>query len=149
MENGTDSVVESTTSKRVTIDPCLAKGVIRELPVSEISGPCTLTKSNTKPDLSGITNANPSKLKKIFKSYVKGSEGKPVFPGEGITPAPDVTQSPSGSLTIQGSGDAIKCEKQVKKLFDYQLCNSTFTFGDCMDSQSVPPINSTLVVSTE
>ncbi|KAK4311933.1 hypothetical protein Pmani_016599 [Petrolisthes manimaculis] len=145
MENETDTAAESTTSKSVILDPCLAKGVTRDLPVSEISGPCTLTKNNTKPDLSGITNANPAKLKKIFKNYIKGSEGRQDPTSEERSPTTDVAKLPSGSLTIQGSGDAIKCEERVKKLFDYQSCNSTFTFGDCMDSQSLPPINWTLV----
>lgn len=57
------------------------------------------------------------------------------------------SESRGASFTLQGSSNAMKCEERMQQLFDRPLCESTFTYGDCMDAQSVPPIHGTLYVS--
>lgn len=57
------------------------------------------------------------------------------------------SESDTLSFTLQGSSDVVKCEKSMRYLFDRPLCKSTFTYGDCMDAQSIPPIHGTLYVS--
>ncbi|XP_042216990.1 ectonucleoside triphosphate diphosphohydrolase 2-like isoform X2 [Homarus americanus] len=138
----------------VTIDPCLAKGVTHKILPQDINGPCTLT-DDSKPVLLGITNVDHKKLKKIFKNYQRDSAKGNSEPhgitliqtsAEKVTPTQDGEgDDESSPLYVQGSSNAATCAQKMSQLFDVQLCKNTFTYGDCMDAQSVPTVNGTLV----
>lgn len=128
-------------------DPCLPKGLTRQVSEAQLKGPCTLT-DNSQPMLSLTSNINHNKLKRIFKSY-RDENINTKMNEKHSQKNENTTDSESGALpfTLQGSGDAGKCEERMQQLFDRPLCESTFTYGDCMDAQSIPPIHGTLHVS--
>lgn len=145
--NGNRAINRTRDAKTVALDPCLPKGLTRQVSVAHLKGPCTLT-DNSQPLLSMTSNINYSKLRRIFKKYKE--DGKKIiklnkYPQENET----TTENENGTVlfTLQGSSDAVKCEDRMQQLFDRPLCESTFTYGDCMDAQSVPPVHGLLYVS--
>ena len=134
------------------IDPCMAEGLTRQVILEQLKGPCTLT-DDSQPFLSQTSEINQSKLKRIFKSYRKQKEKEVTInemhsEKDGNVTKSQGEQSESGrSITLHGSSNVAKCEEKMRRLFDRTYCEATFTFGDCMDEQSVPLGNGTLYVS--
>ncbi|XP_045609188.1 ectonucleoside triphosphate diphosphohydrolase 2 isoform X1 [Procambarus clarkii] len=125
-----------------TIDPCMAKGTTHQVLASDMSGPCTLT-DNSKPLLSSITNVNYKKLKTIFKNY-KSEQNVPRSEEVAVVTDSEDTKM-SSSFTVKGSSNASMCEEKTSWLFDHQLCKKIFTFGDCLNAQSVPQFNHSII----
>lgn len=141
---------EKVAPTESSTDPCLAEGLTRQVFLEQLRGPCTLT-DDSRPLLSQTSKMNQSKLKRIFKNYRKQKE-KDITVNEMYSEkeenATKSQESESGSsITVRGSSNAAKCEEKMRQLFDGPLCESTFTFGDCMDARSLPLVNGTLYVS--
>uniref|UniRef100_A0A0P4VYV9 Ubiquitin-like domain-containing protein n=1 Tax=Scylla olivacea TaxID=85551 RepID=A0A0P4VYV9_SCYOL len=125
-------------------DPCLAEGLTRQVSLEQLRAPCVLT-DDSKPLLSLTSTINQSKLKRIFKNYRKQNEKEAALNGKTSKKDKKVEGSESKRyVTVRGTSHVAKCEKEMRHLFNRSLCESTFTFGDCMDAQSVPLGNGTL-----
>ncbi|MPC28223.1 Ectonucleoside triphosphate diphosphohydrolase 3 [Portunus trituberculatus] len=125
-------------------DPCLAEGLTRQVSLKQLRAPCALT-DNSEPLLSLTSTINQSKLKRIFKNYRKQNEKEGALNEKSSKRDEKVEGSESERyVTVRGSSNAAKCEKEMSHLFNRSLCESTFTFGDCMDAQSVHLGNGTL-----
>ncbi|XP_050700997.1 ectonucleoside triphosphate diphosphohydrolase 1-like [Eriocheir sinensis] len=140
--SGTSNITRE--ERAAPTDPCLPKGLTRKVPEAQLKGPCTLT-DNSQPLLPRTSNINSSKLQRIFKNY-KGEEKDVKINEKHSRKNENATENESDtvSFTLQGSSDVGKCKEKMQQLFDRRLCESTFTYGDCMDAQSVPPVNGTL-----
>lgn len=128
-------------------DPCLAEGLTRQVFLEQLRAPCVLT-DDSKPLLTLTSTIKQSKLKRLFKNYRQQSE-KEVALNEKFSEKDKKDEGSDSEryVTVHGSSNAAKCEKKMRHLFNRSLCESTFTFGDCMDAQSVPIGNGTLYVS--
>lgn len=148
---------EKDTPTESSIDPCLADGLTRQVLIEQLKGPCTLT-DDSKPFLSQTFRINQSKLKRIFKNYRKQEEKQvkvnktysekdgnaTMSKGKDGNDTKSKENESGSSIIVRGSSNAGKCEDKMLQLFDRPLCESTFTFGDCMDARSMPLVNGTL-----
>ncbi|XP_066963723.1 ectonucleoside triphosphate diphosphohydrolase 1-like isoform X1 [Macrobrachium rosenbergii] len=138
-----------TLKNEIFIDPCLAEGVTHNITADELNGPCTRT-DDSKPVLMGVNQLKWHKLKKIFKNY-KASEAEHDSDMteyvDSVTSEMNSNSDPkiSDIIVTKGSSNPPLCNDRMKRLFDLNLCKETFTYGDCFNSKSLPPVSGDLV----
>lgn len=144
-------VTENKTLEKdpTIIDPCLAKGITHNISTEDLNGPCTLT-DESKPVLTGFSKVKWHKLKKIFKNYKPSDSEKGIVKqaklSSSTTEASKINESELLSpVFAEGSSNASMCNEKIKQLFNFSLCEKTFTYGDCMNAKSVPAIRGDFV----
>ncbi|XP_068248418.1 ectonucleoside triphosphate diphosphohydrolase 2-like [Palaemon carinicauda] len=133
----------------VLVDPCLAKGISHNLTQDQLNGPCTRI-DESKPLLMGVSQVKWHKLKKIFKNYNENEAKHVSDMTENFESLTTEMSSKSGSkisntIFTNGSSDPSLCSEKIRRLFDLNLCKETFTYGDCFNSESLPPISGDIV----
>ena len=141
-------VYGNTTLKEneVYIDPCLAKGVVHNL-TDDANTPCTLT-DGSKPTVMRLNQVKWHKLKMMFERYeATETEHEDSMKAFDRLVTEKIVDNDINTIYTNGSSDPSMCDDYIKQLFDVELCEDTFTYGDCMDSSSIPPVTGEAVVS--
>ncbi|KAK7067590.1 hypothetical protein SK128_011566, partial [Halocaridina rubra] len=141
-ENGSLAKDETTL-----IDPCLPEGVTHNITEDDMRGPCTLT-DNSKPILTSYNKVNWHKLRKTLKKYrvneIEEKQNAEIL--SSVTEDPlHPTEDTFVPIHANGSSNAKMCHEKVERLFNFALCKKTFTYGSCMNSNSIPVLNGDLV----
>ncbi|CAL4117397.1 unnamed protein product [Meganyctiphanes norvegica] len=137
----TDSQVEVN-------DPCVPKGTAQTLPYNDVFSPCTLRKGNfASPTL--LQNQRKTKnalLKYKSKRSVDSSKRKRIIENNELS---EIKKTPGIKYHIRGGSDAVRCQQLVGQLFQKDVCENTFAYGDCMGNSSVPTITGKLIGFSE
>lgn len=129
------------------IDPCVPKGMVQTLPYNEVFSPCTLRKG----DYASPSSLHQGKSKNALKKY-KLKRSVDISNKENSIENINLSENkdkPGIQYHIRGGSDSGQCGQLVSQLFQEDVCQNNFAYGDCMGNTSLPRITGKLVGFSE